>query len=378
MSDAVIEAAAPAPDVLTAWRSDLEAAVCEHCQWRFLVPSGVTPVLCPHCCCGPLEFLPGRLQEMPHPFAPELVAPFEITLPQLDEHIRAFASSIPFAPKDLNPARLRERAQPVFLPMWLVDSSIAAYWKAEVGYKYEVVSHHEMYWGETDQWITEEVQEPRTRWESRFGRLARTYQNVTIPAVDDHRYLEQKLGPFSLKQVLPYHPERIQQACVRLPDYAPKDIWNEAAISLQKAASTECLHACQADQIREFHWKARFSQPHWTLLLLPVYASHYQDDQGQRHPVLFHGQTGRAMGKGKASSKQAAVTSVELFLAGLALFLLGLLLDSITSGNPTLKIISMSILLIGVAGIIAAAVPHIIAWDYNHKQALEEHKAAAQ
>lgn len=374
MSDALLDAVYTETEPAAAWGIDLKAAVCEHCQWRFLIPAGAPAVVCPHCCRGQLEILPGGLQAMPHPNPPELVAPFEMTLPQMDQHMRAFASSVPFAPKDLRPDRLRQRAQPVYLPMWLVDSSIAASWKAEMGYKYEVVSHQELYWGETDHWVTQEVQEPRTRWEQRFGRLARTYQNLTIPAVDDHADLEQKLGPFSLKQVLPYHPDSIQQAAIRLPDNAPNDIWNEAALALQKAASIECMHACEADKIREFRWKARYARPNWSLLLLPVYASHYQDDQGRRHPVLFHGQTGKAMGKGKSSIRQASITSVELFLAGLALFLLGLLLDSITSGNPTLRFVSMSILLIGVAGIIAAVVPPIIAWDYNHKQKLQEYK----
>jgi hypothetical protein len=359
---------------LSVWQLDLETAICEHCQWRMLVPSQCPPEVCPNCCHGPLALIPGGLPEMPYPYPPELAAPFEVTKQGLEEAVRGFASGIPFAPKDLNPAKLQARLRPVYLPMWLVDSSVTALWKAEAAYKYEVISHQEFYDGDRGRWTTREVKEPRLRWEPRLGRLKREYQNVLIPAVDDYERMQKLLGGFSLKQVLPYNPERVQQACIRLPDNTPQEIWNEAATAFQKTASGECQQACEADQIRQFRWKASFTRPNWTLLLLPVYASHYQDDQGQIHPVIFHGQTGKAVGKGRSSSKQASRTSLELFAAGAVLLALGLLLESINASNQMLNIISMSVLLIGMAGIIASAVPHIIVWDFNRRQMLEEHR----
>lgn len=362
------------PTARSTWQTDLDTAVCEHCQWRFLVPGQNPPPVCPNCCHGPLALLPGGLPEMPYPYPPELAAPFEVTDHALEAAIRGFASSIPFAPKDLTPDRLQARMQPVFLPMWLVDSNVAAIWKAEAAYKYEVISHQESFDGDLGHWTTHEVKEPRLRWETRLGRLNREYQNVPVPATDDHKRVEQLLGHFSLKQILPYHPDRIQQTLIRLPDNAPQEIWNDASAVFQKTASTECQQACEADQIRQFRWKPRFSQPNWTLLLLPIYASYYQDDQGHTHPVLFHGQTGKAVGKGRASIKQAGRTSIELFLAGLVLFFTGLLLDPLTRSNPLFNLVSTSMLLIGIAGAVACFLPYLIAWDYNRKQALEEHK----
>lgn len=368
------EPSAVATPELTAWQTDLDVVVCEHCQWRYLVPHNDPPALCPNCCHSPLEVFPGGLAEMPHSYPPELVAPFEITPKGLNETIKAFIAQVPFAPKDLTEAHLRSHLKPLFLPMWLVDSKVNAVWRGEVGFDYEVVSHQEFYNGTFSKWETREVKEPRVRWEQRLGRLNRSYQNVTIPAVDDQSFLEQQLGSFSLKQVLPYTPERIQQASVRLPDNAPKEIWNDAALAFQKTALTDCQHACDANQMRQFEWKARFAQINWTLLLLPVYATHYLDDKGKPHAVLFHGQTGKPSGKGRASFGQAGYTSLLILTAGLALFVLGLFLDTLATTNPFVHILSMIFLLIGLAGVLTSPIPFIIAADYNHRQVLDERK----
>ena len=31
------------------WDINLEAAICEHCDWRYLLPQGLLPLQCPHC-----------------------------------------------------------------------------------------------------------------------------------------------------------------------------------------------------------------------------------------------------------------------------------------------------------------------------------------
>ena len=356
---------------LTAWGADLEVALCERCQCRFLIPCGAPPPTCPNCRQGKLEILPGGLPEMPHPYPPELVAPFDLSEQGLSDAIQTFVTGIPFAPAGLNSAALRSHLQPVFLPMWLVDAAVSATWQAEAGFDYQVVSHQESYNGDLNQWSTREVKEPRVRWEHRIGRLNRAYQNVAAPAVDDHAVLEKKLGSFSLKHVLPYAPERVQRAAVRLPDNPPKEAWNEAVGAFQKTASAECQQACEANRMRQFQWKAQFNQLNWTLLLLPIYSTCYRDDDGKLQPVVIHGQTGKAAGARRASTHRAGRASLIFLAAGVLLFVLGLLAD-LLAANRLVSVLSTYILLISVAVLVASLIPFVIAWDFNRRQALEE------
>ena len=90
--------------------------------------------------------------------------------------MQGFSQGIPYPPADLSPENLQQRLQRLFIPAWLVDASALASWQAEAGFNYEVVSHQEKYSDTQGGWRTQEVKEPRVRWEPRLGKLERTYQ----------------------------------------------------------------------------------------------------------------------------------------------------------------------------------------------------------
>lgn len=359
---------------LTAWGTELAAAFCERCHASFLVTSDTPLAKCPNCFQSSLEITSDSLPGAPHPYPPELILPSRLSRPQLLEAIHGFAASIPFAPPGLAPAELRSRLATIYLPMWLVDGIVSAYWQAEVGFDYRVISHQETYNQSHGGWKSSEVQEPRVRWENRVGKINRGYQNVATPALDDAADLEKRLGRFQLDYAQSYSPDYIQQAFIRVPDRTPKTSWSEAAVAFQKTAADDCQRACEAGHIRQFRWKARFTRLNWTLLLLPVYAAYYQDDHGETQVIRIHGQTGAVCGARRSSSRRAGRVGLAILAIGVFLFLAGLLLDGLSETSLSLDMAATVLAVLGISGILAACIPYVISWDFNRRQKLEEAK----
>lgn len=348
------------------WGTEVVIAVCPQCDWRYIVPEGKMPLRCPHCFAADLEPVTEGMEQLPYLRPPELAAPFTATKTVADERIEKFTDGIPFAPRDLNPEALRSRVQPLYLPMWLVDGDVAATWEAEVGFNYNVVSHQERY-SDGSGWATREVEETRIRWEPRVGQLERHYDNIVAPALEQHAAMEQALGVYALDNTQPYAADILERALVRLPDRAPEAAWADAVPAFQAAAGEECRQAAGADHIRQFRWSPTYTGQHWTLLLLPLYATYYLDDEGQPRPVLINGQSGRVYGVRRASMKRAQHTAMIILVVAAVLFFLSLVAGVAGLAVPPLIVIA------GIGGMLAlcvglgAIIPIVRAWQFNRK-----------
>lgn len=311
-------------ELLTQWQRPLQAAICEKCDWVYLAESMDTAVDCPHCYQAKLT--PLDTADMPTTHPPELVADFVLPSETVRKQLNQFAAAITLAPSDLKTDNLMTRLRKIYVPIWLVDSSVAANWQAEMGYNYEVVSHKERYVGNT--WQTFEETETKIRWEQRLGKLKRRYNNITAPALEEHTILAQKMGSFDLKgdAVQKYKPQHIENILVRVPNRDTVDAWSDAQPRFQENATTECQKASAGDHIRQFKWSPDFSDHNWTQLLLPLYSTCYYDDDAVARPILLNGRTGQIDGIKRASMRRAkkitrtlAVLATLFFIIALAL-----------------------------------------------------------
>jgi len=358
--------------VSKAWGAERVAMVCERCDWTFLAPANRASQACPHCYQMKLSALenanPSTLLTNPDDIEPELALPFQLAPADLNSALQNFARGIPYAPEDLNPRLLHSRLESLWLPMWLVDAEVQAAWQAEVGFNYEVVSHQEKYEQNRGGWSTRQVNETRTRWEPRLGRLHRSYQNISAPALEAHSQLQTQLGSYDLGQSQPYQAEATHEAVVRLPDRSTQDAWPDTKPALQTAAAEECRQAAAADYLRHFSWQAEFNQQNWSLLLLPVYSAYYFDDEQKPQPVFINGQNGKVFGMRRASPKRAQRQTITLLIIAAVLFLLSLAAAAASIFLPP-------ILALGILGIVAAMlvglsaiIPIATVWWFNRKQ----------
>jgi hypothetical protein len=356
------------PQTLAAWGLLLEQALCEACDWRYLLPPGLLPILCPHCLQAHLV----ALAEDPHlpVFVPEQVIPFEVSPQVLQQSLEQFAAGIWFAPADLTAKNLKGRLQRVYLPMWLVDSQVQALWQAEVGFNYETVSHRDRFDENTGDWYSQQISETQVRWEPRVGRLNRSYHNIPAPALEEHAQLLARLGAYDLAACRPYSAKMLPETFIRLPNRSPADAWPETGPAFQVAAAGECQQASGAEHFRDFRWQAQYEGQHWTLLLLPLYTSYYLDDEGKSQPVLVHGQTGQLHGPRRASLKRAQ--RAILMLVGAAGIIFGLSLLAGVGGllfPPLLVLAALGLVAALLVGL-AAIVPPLVVWQTNRRQSV--------
>ena len=356
------------PEPHAVWGIPLTSVYCPQCDWHYFIRQGLDDVHCPHCFQANLTPLEDADEQLPYHLPPELIQPFTVSKNVVEQHIQDFVHDIPFAPDDLNVEALRSRVQRFYLPMWLVDSDIAATWEAEVGFNYAVVSHRERY-NEGKQWTTEEHTETRIRWEKRIGQLTRHYNNILAPALDDHAALRDALGRYSPQTAHAYTPTSIGKSLIRLPDRAPKAAWSGAVPHLQATAASDCRQAAQADRIRHHRWAPTYTNVNWTQLLQPVYATYYVDDAGRPQTILINGQTGQLFGQRRASMRRAQQRAVIIAIIATVFLVLGLCLIGTGFMMPPVLIVGIILAILAVGGGAAGAlVPILVAHRFNRQE----------
>ncbi|MCJ7550281.1 MAG: hypothetical protein MUQ30_11435 [Anaerolineae bacterium] len=337
------------------WGAPRIPLICNACDWRYLVQADAVPTACPHCASPDIEVLAPGTAQFPHVAPPELVVPFAADAEVVSLQVAAFAEEIPFATEDLNPEALVGRLQRLFVPMWLVDTEAESLWQAEVGFDYEVVSHRERY-VDGGGWQTQEVRENRARWEPRVGRLTRHYDNIGAPALSSHQALERVLGGYDLRAAVRYDPAALAGALVRVPDLTPVAAWPDAQLGVRRLAQEECREAAGADHLRDFRWSPSYSGSNWTLLLVPVYATHYRDDEGIARRILLNGQTGQLYGVKRGSAARAQRRALTIGAIALVIFVLSLMVALLGLLLPPLMIVgilgAVLALLIGAGALI--------------------------
>lgn len=343
------------------WQRPLQGAICEQCDWRYLLPEAEEMPICPHCyqdTLTPLE--ESHLLEVS---PPELILPFDVSTARVQEQLGRFAKSFLFTPHDLRAETLNSRLRRVYLPAWLVDSDVAAVWQAEAGFDYQVVSHQESFHDES--WQTHEVTETKIRWEARAGQLQRHYDNIHAPALEEIADVRSRLGSFDRDKAVPYKAELLQQSLVRLPNRDPIDAWPDTHPAFKELAAAECREAAGADHIRQFRWQAEYANQRWSLLLVPVYSTWYLDDDRQSLPLLLNGRTGHFFGVKRASRKKARRAALILATLATLFFLLTVALLFL---EPSLILLTA---LLAFLTAICAILPIAYVSRFNRSQAID-------
>ena len=349
------------PDLSALWERPLQPAHCSQCGVAHLIPKEMETALCPACFRARLKSQPTVIRPEP----PELLLDFDITPSQVQGRFELWLKGVWLRPKELAPEVLTQRLTRTFVPMWLVDGKVTGNWQAQMGFDYEVASSQEVFHG--GHWTTHKLTETRIRWEPRTGTAERTYQNLTVPALEEHAHLVRGLGKFDLGLALKYAADKLESASVRVPSLLPDAAWPLAKSGFNQLTAKDCQKAAAAQHVDEFTIEAEYEDQNWTQLLLPVYTTAYRDEEGKVYPILIHGQNGVIFGVRRASQRQARNWSLGIAALALVCFVLGLLSAAGTVLLPPLGVISLlffgAALLVGLS----APIPAIWAWNFNQK-----------
>lgn len=349
-------------DLVRDWGAAVQPVVCDRCDWTFLVVEQGQRQ-CPHCFEGSLQPFDAELERLPAIAPPELVIPYQIDGQRFEEAVAAFAHGIPFPPRDLGAEQLRQRAQKIYLPMWLVDGTVKAQWQAEAGYHYKVESYRSQYRG--GQWQSQKIQETRLDWEERAGRLQREYQNVNAPALEGHHHLMRRLGEYTRSEPRAYQSSALRDAYVRLPSRSTEDAFREAQDHFKSRAADEIQAASEAQGLREFKWQAAYDDLNWSQLLLPVITSYYLDDTGAKRVVWINGDTAQTWGIRRGSMQRAQ----RLLLSGLlSAAMLVIAAVALVLALPEYDDIAAIGSLVAAAIALSSLIPVFQVWRFNKLQ----------
>jgi hypothetical protein len=346
----------------TVWHTDRQPAGCNHCQRLYLVPADYRGAACPLCRRGKLEAQPAYVRRAD----PEQVLPFRIAKQALLPIYQQFISPVWIRPEGLNPEALLRNTHPVFWPLWLVDSDVSGHWQMEAGFDYQVESAKEVYTGGS--WQSRKQIETRVRWETRVGSINTRVDNVVTPALEEHENRRKMAGNYHLEQGSAFDPALLGSAFLELPNITPQAAWPLARPGFDQTLAGICQKAASAQHFREFSLKAHFDNQNWTEYFLPMYATHYTDDEGQPQVIVVNGETGAIQGPRLASRQRGnQIAGIVGAVAGV-LFLLALIGLLLTLVFPPAALIAG---LVGILGLIAGILAIIIAiWpgQWNRSQ----------
>jgi hypothetical protein len=248
--------------------------------------------------------------------------------------------------------------------MWLVDGRVVGAWQARMGFDYQVESSQERF-QEDRGWQTQRLIETRVRWEPRAGWIDRDFENLAVAALEEQSEtrITARLGAYQFDRSLPYSPKFVTDSLVLIPTLLPEAAWPLARAAFDKSAAQDCQTAAGAQHSDEFDLALAYRDLNWTRLLLPAWATYYEDDAGNRIPVWVHGQSGQIEGGRRASLRKAWRVAGGMALAALFSLFLG-------GGLVLLKFeaVAMLFMMVGFFLLLLAILPVAWAWQYNQRQ----------
>jgi hypothetical protein len=349
-------------DIRSVWDVQLHILGCQHCGVAHLVPASWELSRCPACLRERLESQPVRWRREP----PELLVPFESSLTdrRLSKNVERWLRGVWLRPDELRADLLLSRLRRVFVPMWLVDATVVGHWSAQMGYDYQVESTLERF-EEGRGWRSRRLEETRTRWEPRAGRVNRRYENVPVPALEASEEViwHSRVGSYALDAAVAYTADDISEAAVRAPSLLPEDAWPIGRSKLEQSVWNDCQRAADAQHSEEFSLGARYEGVNWTQLLLPLYVSFYYDDGGNALPVWINGQSGQIGGVRRASTRKAWWAAGAIVAVSVITLVLGLAMMALDVEDLGVVIITAGFFL----GLLTV-LPLVWAWQFNRRE----------
>ena len=347
----------------TLWHTNRGPAGCVHCNRVYLVSAVFRGAVCPICRKGKLEAQPVIMR----PTTPERVLPFQVTKQDLLPIYQQFVAGVWIKPVDFNPETLLKNTRPIFWPLRMVDSDINGHWQMEAGFDYQVESSNEVF--ADGRWQSRVQMENRIRWELRVGALTNHIDNVVTPALEEHDNRQLMTGAYQLEQGKDFDPRLLGGAFLELPDVSPEDGWPLARPHFDQILAEICRKAAGAQHFRNFSMKANFVKQNWTEFFLPMYTTHYTDDEGNPQVLVVNGQTGVIQGPRLASRQRGSHLAWIITAVASGLFLLAMIGLLLTMILPWAWIFVGFFSVLGFGAVIFAILTAVWPGQWNRNQA---------
>lgn len=266
------------------WGVQRQVLHCDSCGADYSLAPGALTATCTFCGSNKVNVQTVADDHL----RPRQLVPFRIEKQQLHDTIQKWLGKGWFHPGQLSQSSgIEKRITGIYLPFWAFDATVNAKWEAEVGY-----DEQESYYDDGE-WKTRTV----TRWRWRTGHVTVPIDDLLIPGTTQlSRVLLDRLNPFQLNQLVPYHPDFLAGWQAQAYEVTLTDAWPQAKDAMREQTKIVCENDHDGDHIRNFSMVADFADETWRYILLPVYVASY-NFADKAYQVMVNGQTGEVVGQ---------------------------------------------------------------------------------
>lgn len=227
---------------------------------------------------------------------PQGVVPFVLSEAEARQAMKTWLGSLWFAPSALTAyARKDRRLTGVYSPFWTFDAESESRYRGQRGDAYYVsVPVTRTVNGRTE---TTTRQERRIRWRAVSGRVARSFNDMVVPASTalPPRFAE-AMKPWNLSQLALYDPAFLSGFEAEGYTVPLADGHTAARKQMAQIIHQDARRAIGGDEQRVDRIDSSFSAETFKHILLPLWSAAYRYN-GKSYRFVVNGQTGKVMGE---------------------------------------------------------------------------------
>ena len=304
------------------------------------LPAGALTATCPFCASNKVI-----QREAPQDILrPRFLIPFQRKPEELPPIVQKWLGSSWMTPSTLKQKANVGSFNSIYLPYWTFDSTARASWRAQVGY-----DETERYYDAGDrEWKTRTV----THWRWENGSVNKIFDDLLVPGTGKVSKLHLgKIGNFNTNGLVEYSPNYLVGMHAQSYDIQLEPAWEAARNRMREETRSACRSQIKGEHVRNFTMSLDFSGESWRYILLPVYVSAYQYNDGRNglktYQMLINGQTGSISGQRPADWTKVWLAIAALLVPGLLLGCTGLVTLVFGGLGVAIGVVGFIVLLIG-------------------------------
>ena len=265
-------------------RMEVVTVRCDGCGAMVTLDPLVTSDRCPYCATA-LVVAGGSTSTLLKPGA---LAPFIVNHKKAQAQFKRWLNSLWFAPSDLKSKHHRETLTGVYLPYWTFDAATSSHYRGERG---------DHYTGMESRLSGQPRQARHTRWTSVANQVDLDFDDVAVPAARslDSAQLR-NLGPWNLKELVPFHEDYIRGFRAQAYEVALPDGLKAARTLMEREIRDAVRRDIGGDEQRIHSVETALRNVTFKHVLLPIWVSSFRYN-GKVYRFLINGQSGEVQGK---------------------------------------------------------------------------------
>ena len=262
---------------------------CQKCGGSFTLDPYAVSGNCPYCGTP-------AITEFVRDIHPESILPFQIPHQDAQKIFARWIGSLWFAPGELK--RLVDTQKSLtgyYLPWWTYDADTTTEYTGQRGDIYYVTVQKRMIVDGREQIV--EVQEPRIQWTPVSGRVARSFDDVTIRASQGlSRKILDALEPWDTSQLVPFDPKYLSGFDAEEYTIGLDNGFEMARVKIDSVIRTDIRFDIGGDQQQILDYRTHYQNTTYKNTLFPLWMTHFSY-RSKEYYYAINGQSGRITGE---------------------------------------------------------------------------------